>query len=129
MALVHTAFVLPIAFGIMRLGTLSLGEPIILGALNLNASWGLIIRKVIIPELLPFVVSSILFCFAISWDEFSIAWFLSGFDETVPIFLWNRLRSGLRTELLAVVTFSTMITALVLGAGLMSYRSRALSRR
>ncbi|MBL8908090.1 MAG: ABC transporter permease [Rhizobiales bacterium] len=48
--------------------------------------------RVTFPLALPGIVSSLLLCFTISFDEFVLAFFLSGTDQTLPIFLFSQLR-------------------------------------
>lgn len=48
--------------------------------------------RITFPLALPGIVSSILMCFTISFDEFVLAFFLSGTDQTLPIFLFSQLR-------------------------------------
>ncbi len=44
------------------------------------------------PLSLPGIVSSLLLCFTISFDEFILAFFLSGDEPTLPIYIWSQLR-------------------------------------
>ncbi|MGI9407002.1 MAG: ABC transporter permease [Hyphomicrobiaceae bacterium] len=53
--------------------------------------WGTFWR-VTLPVVFPGVVASLLLCFTISFDEFIMAFFLSGTDPTLPIFIWSQLR-------------------------------------
>ena len=48
--------------------------------------------RVTFPLALPGIVASLLMCFTVSFDEFVMAFFLSGTDQTLPIFLWSQLR-------------------------------------
>jgi spermidine/putrescine transport system permease protein len=48
--------------------------------------------RVTFPLALPGIVSSLLLCFTISFDEFVLAFFLSGTEQTLPIFLFSQLR-------------------------------------
>lgn len=48
--------------------------------------------RVTLPLVLPGVVSSFLLCFTISFDEFIMAFFLTGNDQTLPIFIYSQLR-------------------------------------
>jgi spermidine/putrescine transport system permease protein len=48
--------------------------------------------RVTLPLALPGIVSSFLMCFTVSFDEFVLAFFLSGIDQTLPIFLYSQLR-------------------------------------
>lgn len=48
--------------------------------------------RVTLPLALPGIVSSLLMCFTVSFDEFVIAFFLSGTEPTLPIYLFSQLR-------------------------------------
>lgn len=48
--------------------------------------------RITLPMVLPGVIASLLLCFTISFDEFIMAFFLSGTEPTLPIFIWNQLR-------------------------------------
>lgn len=49
-------------------------------------------RRVTLPLAMPGVVSSLLLCFIVSFDEFVLAFFLSGTEPTLPVFLFSQLR-------------------------------------
>ncbi len=48
--------------------------------------------RVTLPLAMPGVISSLLLCFIISFDEFVIAFFLTGTENTLPVFLFSQLR-------------------------------------
>jgi spermidine/putrescine transport system permease protein len=48
--------------------------------------------RVTFPLALPGIVSSLLMCFTISFDEFVMAFFLSSTDQTLPVYLYSQLR-------------------------------------
>lgn len=48
--------------------------------------------RVTLPLVAPGIVASLLIAFTISLDEFIIAFFLSGRDPTLPVYLWGQLR-------------------------------------
>jgi len=48
--------------------------------------------RITFPIVLPGIVSSLLLCFTASFDEFLIAFFLSGDGATLPVFIWSQLR-------------------------------------
>lgn len=54
-------------------------------------AWGTFWR-VTVPIVFPGIVASLLLSFTISFDEFIMAFFLSGTDPTLPIFIWSQLR-------------------------------------
>jgi spermidine/putrescine transport system permease protein len=49
-------------------------------------------RRVTLPLIMPAVVSSLLLCFISSFDEFVLAFFLSGTSPTLPVYLYGQLR-------------------------------------
>jgi spermidine/putrescine transport system permease protein len=48
--------------------------------------------RVTFPMAFPGVLASLLLCFTISFDEFIMAFFLSGTEPTLPIFIYGQLR-------------------------------------
>ncbi len=55
-----------------------------------NAWWTF--WRVTLPMAFPGVLASLLLCFTISFDEFIMAFFLSGTEPTLPIFIYSQLR-------------------------------------
>jgi spermidine/putrescine transport system permease protein len=48
--------------------------------------------RITFPMVAPGVVASLLMCFTISFDEFIMAFFLSGTENTLPMYIWGQLR-------------------------------------
>ena len=48
--------------------------------------------RVTLPMVAPGILSSLLITFTISLDEFIVAFFLSGTEPTLPIYIWSQLR-------------------------------------
>ncbi len=48
--------------------------------------------RVTFPIVFPGVVASLLLSFTVSFDEFIMAFFLTGTDPTLPIYIWGQLR-------------------------------------
>ncbi|MDR6756742.1 spermidine/putrescine transport system permease protein [Mycoplana sp. BE70] len=70
-------------------------------------------RRVTLPVVAPAIVSSLLVTFTISLDEFILAFFLSGTEPTLPVYIWGQLRFA--AKLPAVLALgSLMIVASVL---------------
>ncbi len=49
-------------------------------------------RRVTLPVVAPAILSSLLVSFTISLDEFLLAFFLSGTETTLPVYIWGQLR-------------------------------------
>ncbi len=78
--------------------------------------------RVTFPNIFPGVLSCLLMTFTISFDEFFMAFFLSGTEATLPMYIWTQLRFptdfpsllALATIIL-VVSFVLVFSALKLG--------------
>ena len=64
-------------------------------------------RRVTLPMVLPAIVSSMLVSFTISLDDFIIAFFLSGTETTLPIYIWGQLRFA--AKLPGVLALGTLL--------------------
>jgi spermidine/putrescine transport system permease protein len=65
--------------------------------------------RVTFPLALPGILASLLLTFITSFDEFLIAYFLSGTEATLPIYIWGQLRFPERLPM--VLALGTMILA------------------
>jgi len=90
--------------------------------------WGTF-RRVTLPLIMPGVISSLLITFTISLDEFIIAFFLTGTDVTLPVYIWSQLRFP--SKLPSVMALGTIL--LVLSVALLMvaevFRRRAVRRQ
>jgi len=48
--------------------------------------------RVTFPLMMPGITASLLLTFITSFDEFLVAYFLSGTEATLPIYIWGQLR-------------------------------------
>jgi ABC-type spermidine/putrescine transport system permease subunit II len=72
-------------------------------------------------------MGAVILCFALSFDEFIITFFVSGGGSTVPLFIWSTLR---RTVDPTINTVSTLLLLITLGAWLMAFLATfAVQRR
>jgi spermidine/putrescine transport system permease protein len=53
--------------------------------------WGTF-RRVTVPLMLPGIAASLMLTFITSFDEFLVAYFLSGGEATLPVYVWGQLR-------------------------------------
>ena len=71
---------------------------------DLGATQMQFVTRVLLPIISPILFSVAALAFILSWDEFVIAWFVSGFDQTLPVEIWLKLRSQLSPEINAIGT-------------------------
>ncbi|MRG57849.1 ABC transporter permease subunit [Phyllobacterium sp. SYP-B3895] len=64
-------------------------------------------RRVTLPMVAPAIISSLLVSFTISLDEFIMAFFLTGTDATLPVYIWSQLRFA--AKLPGVLALGTLL--------------------
>jgi putative spermidine/putrescine transport system permease protein len=84
--------------------------------------------KVVLPLILPGVISGALFAFVTSFDEVVAVLFLAGPDQqTIPRQMWNGIREQISPAILAVATILVVISvALLASVELLRRRSERL---
>ena len=65
--------------------------------------------RVTFPLMLPGIAASLLLTFITSFDEFLLAYFLSGTEATLPVYIWGQLRFPDRLPM--VLALGTLILA------------------
>ena len=84
-------------------------------------------KRVILPLVSPGLISSILICFTISLDEFIIAFFLTGTETTLPVYIWGQLRFPAKLPGVMALGFLMLLLSLIL-LSLFEYFRRRTSR-
>lgn len=74
--------------------------------------------RVTLPMVAPGILSSLLITFTISLDEFIVAFFLSGTEPTLPIYIWSQLRFTARLpDVLALGSLMLLASIVLLSLG------------
>ena len=77
---------------------------------------------------MPGIVSSLLISFTISLDEFIIAFFLTGTEPTLPVYIWSQLRFTAKLPSVIALGCILLVLSLVLLATAEFFRRRANRR-
>lgn len=84
-------------------------------ARNLGASMGGTIWHVILPNIMPGVLSGLVFAFIHSWDELVIALFIAGRSVfTLPRRMWDGINENLDPTMAAVASVLIVVTLILL---------------
>lgn len=67
-------------------------------------------RRVTLPILTPGIVSGALFAFTLSFDDFLIAFFTSGVENTLPIYIWSKIQHGTNPVINAISTMVLLVS-------------------
>jgi spermidine/putrescine transport system permease protein len=121
----HVVINLPLAFAILysQMGAHQANAE--RAARDLGAREWQVLLLVTAPMLWPALFASFFLAMTFSWDEFVIAFLLTRFDVTLPVEIWNMLRSGLNPKTNAAGSLVFFISvALVLVLELVVLRRR-----
>ena len=103
--LAHTVLCTPFAMAIIRLRLSQMDPSLEAAAWNLGASeWGAM-REVVLPFTRPAIISSLCLTAAVSFDEFAVAWFVSGLNKTVPVVILEIVQGNIDPRVNAIGTF------------------------
>ena len=83
-------------------------------SLDLGATRRETFFRVILPLVVPGLISSLLIGFTISLDEFIIAFFLTGTEPTLPVYIWSQLRFPSKLPGVMALGFIMLILSLIL---------------
>jgi spermidine/putrescine transport system permease protein len=71
-------------------------------------------RQVVLPLLAPSILAGFLLAFTFSFEDFIIAYFVSGPDTTLPIYIFSSIRRGVTPEINAVGSVVLLISFVLL---------------
>ncbi|WP_457584195.1 ABC transporter permease [Ensifer canadensis] len=110
----HAIFFVTLPLVTLSLGFTSIDRSLVEAASTMGADERTIFRTVVLPLILPYIVSGYAFAFVLSLNEYIVAYMTVGFTmETLPIKIFNALRYGY-TPTMASVTVLFVTTAAVI---------------
>jgi spermidine/putrescine transport system permease protein len=124
----HTLICTPFSIAILNGAFQNLDPAFEEAAMDLGENrWGAF-SLVILPLVMPGIISSMLISFTISLDEFIIAFFLTGSNPTMPVYIWGATRfvdSLPMIMALGTILVSLSVTLLIIAE---FFRRRGLAR-
>lgn len=120
----HVVICAPFAMAIIRLRLSQMDPDLEAAAWNLGASEWAAMRNVIVPFAKPAIFGALFITMAVSFDEFAIAWFVSGLNETLPVKVLGFLQGQVSPRINAIGTFVfvTSMTLVILAQILLTGR-------
>lgn len=88
----HTLIATPFTIAILNSAFQSLDRSLEEAAIDLGETPASTFRLIILPLVMPGIISSLLIAFSISLDEYIIAAFLSGTQATLPVYIFAQFR-------------------------------------
>lgn len=124
----HVLLCTPFAIAILNAAFLALDESMEEASLDLGETRWSTFRLITLPLVMPGIISSLLISFTISLDEFIIAFFLTGNEPTLPVYLWSQLRFPQKIPIvMALGTIMLVLSLLLLSLAEYS-RRRGIAR-
>ncbi|AJE46932.1 ABC transporter permease [Celeribacter indicus] len=111
----HTLICTPFAIAILNSAFAALDPSLEEAAYDLGETPASTFRRVTLPLVMPGIISALLISFTISMDEFIIAFFLTGADPTLPVYLFSMMRfPKLLPAVMALGTILVVISVLLI---------------
>lgn len=124
MVIGHVTFQIAFVALVVQSRLRGLGPDLEEAARDLYASNGYLLRRVLLPLLMPGIVAGAMLAFTLSLDDFVISFFTAGpSSTTLPIYIFTSVRRGVTPEIHALSTLIFLATVLlVLLAGRIGQR-------
>jgi spermidine/putrescine transport system permease protein len=101
-------------------------------AVDLGASQLQVLRHVVLPHLVPALAASAILAFMWSFNNFEISYFVGGFDELFPVWVYSTLRHASNLPVvnaIASLVAATEVIVVYLAYRAMTWRSGARTAR
>jgi spermidine/putrescine transport system permease protein len=123
----HIVVCLPFAMALIRLRLSQMDQSLEAAAWNLGATEWRAMRDVILPFTLPAILAALFITMAVSFDEYAIAWFVSGFQETLPVRILAMFQGQVSPRINAIgsIVFTITMTLVILAQAILLLRRPA----
>ena len=112
----HGIFFVTLPLVTLSLGFSAIDRSLVEAAATMGADDRTIFRTIVLPLILPYIVSGYAFAFVLSLNEYIVAYMTIGFTmETLPIKIFNALRYGYTPTMASVTVLFLVIAAVIFG--------------
>lgn len=126
----HITFSFPFATMIILAKVLNLPPSLEEASLDLGAGRWYTFRKVVLPNIMPGVVSGALFAFTLSIDDFVVTFFTAGVGaSTLPLKIYSLIKFGITPSVNAISTILIVFTVIILYASNVLQNSQRISKK
>jgi spermidine/putrescine transport system permease protein len=125
----HVLAGLPTTVVIMRSRFASIPRSIPDAAEDLGAHDFIVFRRIMLPLSLPAIGSAFMLAFLTSFDEFIIAFFLAGTDQTLPLYIWSQLRFPKSLPIVMALGSSILALSFIIAGTAEFLRHRGLTNQ
>lgn len=115
LAIAHTILALPFVLIVVQAGLRGLDRNLEAAAEGLGAGRLTTIRRIVLPQIGPSLISAALLAFITSFDELVVALFLAGTEMTLPKKMFDNIRMEIDPTIAAVSVLQILMIAVALG--------------
>ncbi|MBF5005808.1 ABC transporter permease [Diaphorobacter sp. NR2-3-3-1] len=109
----HAVIATSFSMAIIRLRLNELGADLEQAAWNMGASPIVGLTHVVLPFCKSSLIASFFLAAAVSFDEFMIAWFVGGMNETLPVRILNLLQGQVSPKINAIGTLVLLVSVVL----------------
>ena len=110
----HITFQIAFVALVVRSRLVAIGSDVEEAARDLFATNGYLLRKVMLPLLMPGIIAGAMLAFTLSLDDFVISFFTAGPEsQTLPLFIFAAVRRGVTPQIHALSTLIMLITVVL----------------
>ncbi len=111
----HITFQISFVALVVRSRLVAIGRDVEEAARDLFASTPYLLRRVMLPLLVPGIVAGAMLAFTLSLDDFVISFFTAGPDSvTLPLYIFAAVRRGVTPQIHALSTLVLLVTVLLI---------------
>ena len=110
----HTLLIMPFSTLVMMSAFNNFDQSVEEASMDLGETAFGTFRRIIIPMVSPGLIASFIIGFTISLDEFMIAFFLTGTEPTLPVYIWAQFRFPVKLPSVMALGTIMLIFSLVL---------------
>jgi ABC-type spermidine/putrescine transport system permease subunit II len=125
----HTILGVPYVVLLMSVAIRSFDQRIEQVAASLGARFPTILRRVLLPNILPSLAAAWIMAFIVSFDEIIITFFVFGRRETIPKRMFTSLEQKIDPTITAIATLLILVSLLTLAAVALLLRQGGMLRR
>jgi spermidine/putrescine transport system permease protein len=123
----HVIIASSFAMALIRLRLNDFSKDFEQAAWNLGASRAASLFLIVVPFCKPALISAFFLSAAVSFDEFMIAWFVGGVNETVPVRILNLLQGQVNPKINAIGTIVLLVSITLVLVSLYFTQTKARS--
>lgn len=125
LVLSHSLFCVPYVYIMVLLRLNEIDKSVIEAARDLGATRGAVIRTIILPLVMPSIITASLLALALSLDDVVISTYMSGpTSTTLPVHIFSMMRIGVTPKINALCTLILVGTFFIVGLSQLVNRKR-----